>query len=489
MAMTPGTLERTRGALRSRDFRRLLGIRLLAQSGDGLFQAALIASVVFSNQQSTTVGLFRATLIVALPFSVIGPFTGVFIDRWRRRRILALAPLLRVAFAGLVLFDPARAPFAFYAGALVVLSVNRFYLSTAQAVVPRLVPSEDLLMANSLATVGGTLALLVGVFVGGKISGHLGNGPIVVGAAVLWLAAAWIATRIRSELAPHTLPEDRGLIRHQIRRVAVEFTDGARRLVHTPRAIGPIASITVDQFGQGIMLTLSLVVFHERFKEGVGSYSNVIGAGGIGVLIGILTVGKLEERFPKDRIIAGAFLAAGIVLSAAALHVTGVTVLVASFVVGMTFAWKKIPTDTLVQEAVPDGYRGRIFAVYDVFYNLARVIAAGLAIWMLPHLDVAGSVAVVGVLFIAWTPVLPRWIGGTPEFVLRFAEGAAAEEWPRAVAWGGVEEPVEVLRSARIERNGLRLRTFRLRLADGSVLDVSAAEPDGYWRIDREAED
>ena len=57
---------------------------------------------------------------------------------------------------------------------------------------------------------------------------------------------------------------------------------------------------------------------------------------------------------------------------------------------------------------------------------------------------------------------------------------------PSAVAWGGVEEPVEVIRSALDERDGIRVRRFRLRLADGTVLDVSRDLPDGDWRIDRE---
>ncbi len=90
---TKGTLERTRGALRSSDFRRLFLMRLASQFADGLFQVALIASVGFlPDEQNTTVGLFKAAVIIAVPFSVIGPFTGVFIDRWARRRILTIAP-------------------------------------------------------------------------------------------------------------------------------------------------------------------------------------------------------------------------------------------------------------------------------------------------------------------------------------------------------------------------------------------------------------
>ena len=158
------TRQRAREALRSDDFRRLFTIRLLTQSGDGLFQATLIASIVFNpEEQNTILGFAIATLLISLPFSILGPFTGVFIDRWSRRKILVVAPLLRVAAMWLVLFDPNAAPVLFFAGALWVLSVNRFYLATAVAVVPRLVPTEDLLMANSMATVGGTVALLLGV--------------------------------------------------------------------------------------------------------------------------------------------------------------------------------------------------------------------------------------------------------------------------------------------------------------------------------------
>jgi predicted MFS family arabinose efflux permease len=487
---TKGTLERTRGALRSPDFRRLFLVRLASQFADGLFQVSLIASVVFSpDKQSTTVGLFKATLVVALPYSVIGPFTGVFIDRWRRRRILTIAPWVKTALVWLVLFDPVRAPVLFFAGALLVISANRFFLATAQAVVPRLVPSEDLLMANSLATVGGTVSLLAGIYLGGQVADAFGNAATVIGAGVLWMLGSWLASRIRNDLAPHTLPEDPSVLRHELRRVGAEFADGIGRLWRTPRAVGPIASIALDQMGQGVVLTLSLVVFRERFGEGVGSFSNLIGAGGIGVFLGILTVGALEDRFPKERIVAGAFLVGGLAVLAVSFAITGSTVLLASFAVGLTFAWKKIPVDTMVQEALPDGYRGRVFAAYDVVYNLARIVAAGLAIPMLPYLGVSGSVAAVGIVFLLWTPVLPRWIGRTPDIVIRFSEGARADEWPRALVWGGVEEPVEVVRSWNEDRDGVRMRRFRLALPDGSVLDVSRVEPDGVWHIEREAED
>jgi hypothetical protein len=192
--------------------------------------------------------------------------------------------------------------------------------------------------------------------------------------------------------------------------------------------------------------------------------------------------------------VAGAFLVGGLVTCAVAFHIVGWTILLASYAVGLTFAWKKVAVDTLVQEALPDGYRGRVFAIYDITYNMARVVAGGIAVMLFPGdapsaLREAGSLVAIGAVFVLFTPALPAWIGRVPEITLRFVSGAKAEEWPRSIEWGGVQEPVEVVRSGLVEREGTRFRAFRLALEDGSTLDVERAEPDGDWRIVREAED
>jgi MFS family permease len=488
--MAAGPLEKARGALAGVDFRKLFTLRLLSQGCDGLFQASLVASLVFSPEnQDTAAGFFRATLIIALPFTVIGPFAGVFIDRWRRRRILQLAPLVKAAAAALVLIEPGHAGIPFYAGALLALSVNRFFLTTTNAVVPRLVATRHLLMANSIATVGGTVSFLTGIFIGGKIVDATSASPVVIVAMVGWSVVAGIATRLGSDLRPHQAHEPSDRLGHEIARVVAELAEGARRLAGAPRAIGPITSITLDQVGQGLLLTLSLVVFRERFAEGVGSFSNLVGVGGLGVLTGILTAGWLEQRFRKERIVAAAFLIGGAVTCAITFHIVGWTILLASYTTGLTFAWKKVAVDTLVQEALPDGYRGRVFAIYDIAYNMARVAAGAIAISMFPLLGDEGSLLMIGLVFVLWTPALPAWIGRVPEITLRFAEGARAEEWPRTIGWGGVEEPVEVVRSGLVERDGTRIRAFRLSLADGSLVDVEGVDTGGGWHIVREAED
>jgi MFS family permease len=479
MSPQPGTLTRARSALRSGDFRKLLWIRLSGQGGDGIFQAALVASVVFNpDQQNTAKGLLAASIVTIVPYTLIGPFVGVFIDRWSRRRILTIAPLLKIAFVPLVLFDPLQWPVKifFYAGVLAVLSINRFQLAAASAVVPRLVPAEDLLIANSIATVGGTLALLVGVFVGGRIEDTIGQISVILIATTAWLVASLIAGRIGSDLAPMTIEESPELLRHAIRRIAVETWDGASTMFRTPHAIGPIASITVDQMGQGIMLTLALVVFREQLGQGVASFSNVIGAGGVGVLLGIATAGWLESRLPKERIVSLGFLVGGIVLIGASAAIEGSVILFVAAVLGLTFAWKKVSVDTMVQESLPDGYRGRVFSVYDFFYNMARLVAAGLAVIFFPHLSSAATLIVIGLLFLAWTPVLPWLVSHRPQIDLRMNEAGV----PTSLHWGAAAEPVTVLAASEIG--------YRLELEDGSVIDVRKARRAPGWTVLRERE-
>jgi MFS family permease len=478
-----GTFARARAALASRDFRYLLSARLTSQFGDGFFQAYLIARLVFLNpeEQSTAVGVAQAFAIIVLPFSVIGPFAGVFIDRWSRRAILGVAPFVRGA-ASLALLTLGGSDAWVFALALVVMSTNRFYLATAGAVMPTLVPREDLLVGNAMATVGGTVLTFVGVVVGTKVADALGAEELLVVIAVGWPAAALLARRIRN---PLRVARPEGSIGADLARVTAELRSGVRRLAATPAALGSIVSVSLDQFLVGFVTVLSLVVFKEQFREGVGSYGNILAAGGVGVLVGTITVGWLETHMPKVRILTMAFAIAGLACLALAPVITGPTILLASFTLGMTFAWRKVPADTIVQSSVPDRFRGRVMAVYDLLYSTSRVWSALLAVLLIPRLSTGWLLALTGFVYVLWTPVVPRWIRRPRWVEVRFYAGGRADESPRSVVVGGEEEAVEVIGSWNEERAGERSRRFRLRVKDGTMLEV-VGDGGARWRLERE---
>jgi len=59
---------------------------------------------------------------------------------------------------------------------------------------------------------------------------------------------------------------------------------------------------------------------------------------------------------------------------------------------------------------------------------------------------------------------------------------------PSALVWAGVEESVDVVRTWREDREGVRRVCFRLAMQDGGVVDISRTEPTGTWHLDRESE-
>src|SRR3954469_5860821 len=77
-------------------FASLYGARTVAQAADGMFQASLASAVFFNPEHQTDPRQAAAGFVILLlPYSLVGPFAGVFLDRWYRQRVLARANVVR----------------------------------------------------------------------------------------------------------------------------------------------------------------------------------------------------------------------------------------------------------------------------------------------------------------------------------------------------------------------------------------------------------
>jgi hypothetical protein len=352
---------------------------------------------------------------------------------------------------------------------------------------PSLVPDEDLLVGNSLAGAAGTVVTFLGLLVGTQAADSVGNAGLLAASAILWPVASILAARMHDRLAPHA---HTATVRADVQRALSELVRGARRLGATPAAIGSVVTVAYGQFLVGGITVLSVVVFKQQFQEGVASYGRIIGAGGVGVLLGTVTVGWLENRMTKAAIVSLSFAVAGAACLLGSLRVTGPVILMVGFALGLTYPWTKVPADTLVQESIPNRYRGRVFTLYDIAFSLPRVLAALVAVVVIPHVSTAVIVAAAGALFLAWTPVVPRWIRRPRWVSVRFAAGGSADETPRAVVVGGEEEPVRVVSARRelmtVAGAPVHRRRFVLRTQDGATMEITGGDGDRRWRLERD---
>ncbi len=246
-----------RTVLAERDFRRLFGTRLISQAGDGMFTAGLGAYVFFNATSfPNPVSAAGAFAVLYLPYSLIGPFAGVLIDRWSRRQILVWSALIRAVVVALtaVLVASGNLGVPLYAGVLAVLGVNRFFLSSLSAAMPHVVAADKLVIANSVAPTSGTIASFLGGFTGLGIHFATGGGrggsaaTLLVAGACYLVAGAVGATMHRDLLGPDRAGagQRRAGMLTELGAVAVGLAAGARHVLGRrglpPRCSRPAAS-------------------------------------------------------------------------------------------------------------------------------------------------------------------------------------------------------------------------------------------------------
>jgi MFS family permease len=391
-------LAHLRRLLHGRWFRRLFAVRLASQLSDGVFQVAIASYALFTQDRPSGAAIAGALAVVLLPFSVLGPFAGVLLDRWSRRQVLVWANLSRVVIVAVIasvvaadLPEP-----VFYGVVLLCLSVNRFLLAGLSAALPHTVEPEDLVTANSLTPTSGTLAFLVGLGVGSVVRASAGTHQagdlrVLLTAAGLYAAAGGLALRIpRNRLGPDFDPQ-LPAVREAVRGVLSGLVDGLRHLRARPAAAASLAAIASQRYWFGIT-SVSLVLLYRNYFHGpheaeaaFTDLSRVALVGGAGFVVAALVTPSVTERWRPQTWAVVLLLVAGVVQLVPGALYTRTALTVAVFALGLASQGVKIVVDTVVQANVDDAFRGRVFSLYDVLFNVSFVAAAATAAVLLPR--------------------------------------------------------------------------------------------------------
>jgi MFS family permease len=405
--------------LAERDFRKLFASRLVSQAGDGVFNAGFAAYLFFSAQTfPDPVAAVDAFAVLYLPYSLIGPCAGVFIDRWSRRQIIVWGALIRAAMVAvtgfIVLAGQTGVPL--YISALAVLGVNRFFLSAVSAGTPHVVQPDKLVMANAVAPTSGTIVGFVGGVVG--LGVHLVTGGGLAGsAATLWfggacyVAAGLLGARMAKDLlGPDRALRDQkaGTLSGDLKDVARGFADGIRHLSEKRKAAYALGAVGVHRALYGTLLVVALLLYRNYFYAGgngnkaLGHVTLLVITSAIGFGLAAVVTPQGVKRLTKDAWIAVWLLIGGVITIILGPTFNQITYLVVGFALGLSAQCVKICVDTTVQETVDDAYMGRVFALYDMLYNAAYVIGPAIAAPFLPDTGKSYTIVVIiGALYLA----------------------------------------------------------------------------------------
>jgi MFS family permease len=442
-----------RAVLAERDFRKLFGTRLVSQTGDGIITAA-VGTYVFFNASTFPSPLAGAAAfaVLYLPYSLIGPFAGVLIDRWSRRQILVWSAPVRgalvVVMAALMVADNRGVPL--YVAVLVLSGVGRFLLASLSVALPHVTPANKLVVANAVSdTVGGIMSALGGIVALGinAVTGDTERGAAVtmlVGGGC-YVAAGLVATIMPKDLLGPSAAHRRAVrLADDISGVAADLVAGARYVLERRGPRAALGATGAFSFLFGPLFLMSILLYRNYFypahvtvaESHVGTLA-VFSA--VGYACAALITPPATRHLSKRAWITLMLIAAGVTAAVVGETFNQVAYLAIGFLMYLTRQSVAIASVTILQEGIEDGFRGRVFAFYDMVYNAAYALGAALfAVFMAPDGKSPGVVAVVAVGFLVaaiayWLSAGGSAAGGSPADVSP-ADTSSAGRSPSAEA-------------------------------------------------------
>ena len=406
------------GGARESGLSRLLELHAFNTAGDAAFAVALAGTLFFTVPTDKATGQVTLFLVVTmLPFAIVAPLIGPFLDRFRRGRRWAIgATLATRAFCCWVLagaISDSSPPPSFYFAALGCLVASKAYGVTRAAAVPRLLPPEfTLVKANSRISLTGTGA--------GAISAPLAIAAAAIGAewAVRYAALLFVVGTVLAILLPAQVDSSEGEEQVDLSRIAT----GAKKGIAISRdVVNALRSNSGLRLLSGF-LTIFMAFTLRQPPDSMGWHGKatillglVIGGAGAGNTIGTLIASGGKTRRPQRTVIAVLLLDVA-VLVAVSVFSTWWTAVILGVTVGLCQSLGKLSLDALIQRDVAERVRTSMFARSETLLQLSWVIGGLIGIGLFRF----NATPRIGLLVTA--AILVSWLA----FVLSRANGRPA---------------------------------------------------------------
>jgi MFS family permease len=315
-----------------------------------------------------TGGVVAASVTARLVF---GAVAGVYVDRWDRRRTLLVGNLaLAATVAPLAVVTTESRIWIVYVVAFLESVVVQFVSPAESALLPQLVPDDELPAANGLNALNNNLARLIGPVLGG-FAATLGIGAVVGLDVASFLVAAALVGAVAGAYRA-----DRQEEHHVLR----ELVDGLRVIRRTYVAAVLISLVFMTSIGEGVMGALFAPFVVDALGGGAAELGWTMAAQAVGGIAGGLVAGRVASGLTPARVVPVALTLFGLVDLAIFNYprwFEGIgPVLLMFAIVGVPGAFGFAAVMTILQTSVADQYRGRLFAVLGVLAAAGALVGS-----------------------------------------------------------------------------------------------------------------
>ena len=391
---------------------------MVSNAGSWLQTVALGAYMVDLTGKATWVGLIAVAAF--LPMGVFAPLGGDLADRFDRRRFLLVTNAIEASIATVLAVVVARgdpSPWMIVALAFCGGCVVSVRLPFIQALMPDLVPADDLLAAASLGAAQYNLGRVIGPAVAGVVIAAWGFEWAFAGNAMSYgatiLALTFVAVP-RRERVPATEP------------LWARLRAGARAARDEPGCRSAILLIGVAAFFAAPFIALIAVKAASITSGGEDEIAKATAAlttaQGVGAVTGALTLADLANRFGRRRLLVFHLLATPVALILYAQAPNLATAVPALALVGAMYIGILSGLNTVVQLRAPTEFRGRVLSLHMLslggIYPLGALVQGRMADSVsIATTTTVGALALIGVVAVLASarPQLLRALDDPPE--------------------------------------------------------------------------
>ncbi|MBF0620221.1 MAG: MFS transporter [Candidatus Omnitrophica bacterium] len=393
----------------NRSFVALWLAQLISQFGDRINQMALVGLVAgrqFGN--ASTMELAKLLAFTIIPVFIVGPIAGVYVDRWDRKVTLFVCDIVRgfliLSIPLVFIFWKTMIPI--YIIVFLAFCLSRFYVPAKMSIIPEIVPEDQLHVANSLATVTGMIAFVLGALLGGLIVEYGGaRGGFLCDAGTFFLSALLVSLigRERYQVRPKELVSAGKEMAQAYKNVTHEVLDGIKYILAN-RDIRYIINLMMILFMAVGAIYVVIIVFIQESFGSITKHLGFLAVGlGAGLFLGSIIYGKWGDKKRHVETIFSCLIAGGVMVSAFAFGVhafkniwvaQGLAVLL-----GVVVGPIVIAANTVVHKVATVEMQGKVFSAMEVVIHAAFLFTMLLSSKLSEFIPRAWILMVVGAVF------------------------------------------------------------------------------------------
>lgn len=372
-------------SLQNKNFFRLWLAQIISQFGDRINQMALIG-LIAARTPGSTIGLAKLLSFTIIPVFLIGPVAGAYVDRWDRRQTLFFCDILRclLVLTIPIVFIYQNSMLPIYVVVFLIFCLSRFYVPAKMSIIPDLVEEEGLLDANSLVSVTGMIAFVLGCAFGGFLVEKIGvQGGFIWDAATFFISALLVLSM--------NYHMDLRIDRHELLSAGKEIIGGLKKSL-----LGDIKEGIVYFFSHkeirfvnlmlfllfaaaGAIYVVIIIFIQESFQSVTKHLGFLAVSLGLGLFCGALLYGRFGQKISRFLTIFTCLIFGGIAMVIFAFvvnrHPQIFTAGGLAFLLGLIIGPIFIAANTIIHLVSKEDMRGRVFSSLEVVMHLGFLIA------------------------------------------------------------------------------------------------------------------